>query len=84
MKEGYQLIKNDKDSYTWEDVDKAWWEGFDNCKEKIAGKLIRAKELLRDLLDTPCFYTQGDGEICENEGYTELVEEIEEFLKENE
>ena len=73
---------NDKDSYTWEDVDKAWWEGFDNCKEKIAGKLIKAKELLRDLLDTPCFCTQGDGEICENEGYTELVEEIEEFLKE--
>lgn len=52
--------------------------GYRECKKL----LNRAKMYLRDLLDTPCFYTQGDGELCENEGYTELAEEIEQFLKE--
>ena len=23
-----------KDGYTWEDLNKAWWEGFDTCKAK--------------------------------------------------
>lgn len=79
QKEGHQSIKNH--SYTWEDADKAWWEGFDNCKEKVANKLIKAKELLREMIDTPVFNQMG-GELYENEGYTELVEEVEKFLKE--
>ena len=29
--------------YTWEDLDKAWWEGFDNAKNKM-GKRIAELE----------------------------------------
>ena len=46
-------------------------------------KLIKAKELLREIIDTPVFNQMG-GELYENEGYTELVEEAEQFLKESE
>lgn len=96
MSEGYQPIKNNKDvippststnvhmrkdGYTWEDVDKAWWEGFDSCKEKVTDKLIKAKKLLKEMIDTPVFNQMG-GELYENEEYTELVEEVEKFLKE--
>lgn len=37
--------------YTWEDLDKAWWEGFDNAKNKMGkriAELDKAKELLRE------------------------------------
>lgn len=41
--------------------------------------LTKAKELLREIIDTPVFNQMG-GELYENEGYTELVEETEQFL----
>ena len=50
---------------------------------KKAKQLTKAKELLREIIDTPVF-TQMSGELYENEGYTELVAEAEQFLKENE
>ena len=28
-----------KDGYTWEDLDKAWWEGFDNAKNKMEKRI---------------------------------------------
>lgn len=45
-------------------------------------QFTKAKELLREIIDTPVFNQTG-GELYENEGYTELVEEAEQFLKEN-
>lgn len=45
-------------------------------------QLTKAKKLLEEIIDTPVF-TQMGGELYENEGYTELVEEIEQFLKES-
>ena len=47
----------------------------------VEKKLAEAKELLREIIDTPVF-TQMGGELYENEGYAELVEETEQFLKE--
>jgi len=51
--------------------------GYREC-EKL---LNRAKELLKEMIDTPVFNQMG-GELYENELYTELVEEVEKFLKE--
>ena len=28
-----------RESYTWEDLDKAWWEGFDNAKNKMEKRI---------------------------------------------
>lgn len=50
-------------------------------KSEVIGQLFKAKELLRELIDTPVFNQMG-GELYENEGYTELVEEVEQFLEE--
>ena len=46
-------------------------------------QLTKAKELLRELIDTPVFNQMG-GELYETDRYTELVEEVERFLKETE
>ncbi len=51
--------------------------GYKECEKQ----LIKAKELLKEMIDTPVFNQMG-GELYENEGYTELVEEVEQFLKE--
>lgn len=48
---------------------------------ELSKKLTKAKELLREMIDTPVFYQMG-GEVYENELYTELVTEAEQFLKE--
>lgn len=32
-------VKPKKDGYTWEDLDKAWWEGFDNAKNKMEKRI---------------------------------------------
>lgn len=53
--------------------------GYKECRKQ----LIKAKELLKEMIDTPVFNQMG-GELYENEGYTELVEEVKQFLKENE
>ena len=53
--------------------------GYKECEKQ----LTKAKELLKEMIDTPVFNQMG-GELYENEGYTELVEEVEQFLKENE
>lgn len=42
-------------------------------------QLTKAKELLREIVDTPVFNQMG-GELYENEGYAELVKEAEQFL----
>lgn len=47
----------------------------------LCEQLTKAKELLREIIDTPVF-NQMSGELYENEGYTELVEEAEQFLSE--
>lgn len=49
-------------------------------KASLERWLGEAKELLREIIDTPVF-TQMGGEVYENEGYAELVEETEQFLK---
>lgn len=36
-------VKAKKNGYTWEDVDKAWWEGFDYCKEKLEKQIEKMK-----------------------------------------
>ena len=51
--------------------------GYKECEKQ----LIKAKELLREMIDTPVLNQIG-GEVYENEEYTELVEEVEQFLKE--
>lgn len=48
--------------------------------EKEHFLLTKAKELLREIIDTPVFNQMG-GELYENEGYIELVAEAEQFLK---
>ena len=54
------------------------------ASKEIANKqLTKAKELLREIIDTPVFNQMG-GELYENEGYTELVAEAEQFLKDSE
>lgn len=52
-------------------------------RSEVIGKLTKAKELLREIIDTPVFNQMG-GELYENEGYTELVAEAEQFLKDSE
>lgn len=49
--------------------------------QKYSKKLAEAKELLREIIDTPVFYQMG-GEAYENELYTELVTEAEQFISE--
>lgn len=46
----------------------------------LSKKLAKAKEFLRKIIDTPVFNQMGY-DLYENEGYTELVEEAEQFLK---
>ena len=56
----------------------------DICKDiETENQLTKAKEFLREIIDTPVFNQMG-GELYENEGYTELVAEAEQFLKESE
>jgi len=38
-----------KHGYTWKDVDKAWWEGFDCCKEKLEKKNADLEETIDKL-----------------------------------
>lgn len=33
-------VRAKKNGYTWEEVDKAWWEGFNCCKEKLENKIL--------------------------------------------
>lgn len=32
-------VQMKKDGYTWEDLDKAWWEGFDTAKDKMQKRI---------------------------------------------
>ena len=59
-KEGYQPIKKEtikiippntgshvymkKDSYTWEDMDRSYWEGFDTAKGKIEKRIAELEK----------------------------------------
>jgi hypothetical protein len=62
-----------------EQVQKATDEGYARTLQTM--QLTKAKELIREIIDTPVFNQMG-GELYENEGYTELVEEAEQFLSE--
>ena len=42
-------VKPKKDGYTWEDLDKAWLEGFDTCKAKIGEANIKLNDELEQL-----------------------------------
>ena len=46
-------VKAKKNGYTWEDVDKAWWEGFDYCKEKLEKQILVWHDLRKDSNDLP-------------------------------
>jgi len=37
-------VKMKKYGYTWEEIDKAWWEGFDCCKNKFEKKIEELQE----------------------------------------
>jgi len=61
---------------------------LDNCDrlgdmitQAYKDQLTKAKELLKEMIDTPVFNQMG-GEVYENECYTELVAEVENFLSE--
>ena len=37
-------VKAKKNGYTWKEIDKSWWKGFDTCKEKMSKKLEQLEE----------------------------------------
>ena len=69
-------VKAKKHGYTWEEMDKSWWEGFDTCKEKMSKKIKRleaenkqAKEIIRDFLSVAIDYIDK-----EDKNYSIIVE----------
>jgi chromosome segregation ATPase len=61
-------IQMKKDGYNWEDLDKAWWEGFDNAKSKMKKRIAELEaqiEKMQDDIDCLTF-------ACEN--YREEME----------
>jgi len=62
-----------KYGYTWEDLDKAWWEGFDCCKEKLETQLKQTKEYLEQALPYLEYLDEESDELCDK---------IKEFIKE--
>jgi hypothetical protein len=57
-------------------------KGCETCTKFDEVKLQKAKKLLREMIDTPVFNQMG-GEMYENEGYFELVAEVEQFISED-
>lgn len=76
FKDVFDELQNWKGEWQ-EQVQKATDEGYARTLQTM--QLSKAKELLREIIDTPVFNQMG-GELYENEGYTELVEEAEQFL----
>lgn len=42
-------VQMKKDGYTWEDLEKAWWEGFDTCKAKVGEENVKLNDELEKL-----------------------------------
>lgn len=81
IKDKSELIKENtelKEKLEIEQNARGDWFGKAVTKDR---RLNEAKELLKEMIDTPVFNQMG-GELYENEGYTELVTEVEQFLSE--
>lgn len=76
-------MKMKEGGYTWKDLDKSYWEGFDNAKNKMEKRiaeletenvdqkdqLTKAKEILKMIVDYyPCYNKT-------------ITEQAEQFLK---
>lgn len=42
-------VQMKKDGYTWEDLDKAWWEGFDNAKNKMEKRIAELEQQIEKM-----------------------------------
>jgi chromosome segregation ATPase len=75
-------VQMKKDGYNWEDLDKAWWEGFDNAKSKMK-KRIAELEAEKDKawwegFDT-CKAKAGEANVKLNDELEKLKKQLEEL-----
>ena len=47
-------VQMKKDGYTWKDLDKAWWEGFDNAKNKMEKRIEELEEKIENIYANHC------------------------------
>ena len=67
-------VKPKKDGYTWEDLDKAWWEGFDNAKNKMEKRIAELETNYHDL------FVQFNQKIAEIEDLKAQIEKLIDFV----
>lgn len=88
-------VKPKKEGYTWEDLDKAWWEGFDNAKNKMGKRITELEKENAEYKEVfgscdTCKRTCDIGNCCDprtKNGYlldkVKVIVERQKLLKEN-
>lgn len=66
-------VKVKKNGYTWEEMDKAWWEGFYTCKKKMNKKIADLEKQNTNLQTM----LKAEREVRCNEEYLKKVTELE-------
>jgi len=42
-------VRMKKDGYTWEDLDRSFWEGFDNAKDKMEKRIAELEAQIEEM-----------------------------------